>query len=71
MGVCLIIIGGLSFVDSPKGSWAIGSMLLVWNVFYQFSVSLHLACWFHLGGLRWLFEKYLTLPRLELLRSPL
>lgn len=46
MGTCLIIIGGLSFVDSAKGSWAIGSMLLLWNVFYQFSVSLHLASWF-------------------------
>jgi hypothetical protein len=40
MGIFLLIIGGVSLDKSIKASWAVGSMLLAWNVMYQFSVSI-------------------------------
>lgn len=40
MGILLLVIGGVSLDSSPKASWAVGSMLLAWNVIYQFSVSI-------------------------------
>lgn len=39
MGVFLVIIGCVSLDKSKNASWAVGSMLLAWNVMYQFSVS--------------------------------
>ncbi|KAJ2968522.1 hypothetical protein NQ176_g9139 [Zarea fungicola] len=39
MGVFLIIIGCVSLNKSKAASWAVGSMLLAWNVMYQFSVG--------------------------------
>ncbi|OJJ42455.1 hypothetical protein ASPZODRAFT_137267 [Penicilliopsis zonata CBS 506.65] len=39
MGIALIIIGCVSLDDAKAGSWAVGAMLLAWNVGYQFSVG--------------------------------
>ncbi|KAK3182208.1 hypothetical protein K4F52_006577 [Lecanicillium sp. MT-2017a] len=39
MGGFLLIIGGVSLIKTKAASWAVGSMLLAWNVMYQFSVG--------------------------------
>ena len=41
MGIFLLIIGGVSLDNSTAASWAVGGMLLAWNVMYQFSVSIN------------------------------
>lgn len=37
--VFLIVIGGLGFTSSKSASWAVGSLLLVFALFYNFSVG--------------------------------
>ena len=39
MGIALLIIGGVSTINSINASWAVGALLLAWNIGYQFSVS--------------------------------
>ena len=39
MGVVLILIGGISTVESISAAWAAGVMLLLWSIAYQFTVS--------------------------------
>lgn len=39
MAVTLFIIGGVSTIKAAGASWAVGVMLLVWSVAYQFTVG--------------------------------
>lgn len=39
MCITLILIGGVSLINTTPAAWAAGSLLLVWSVCYQFTVG--------------------------------
>jgi MFS transporter, SP family, general alpha glucoside:H+ symporter len=63
--VLLLITGGISIIPTQSASWAVGALLLVWNIVFQ--ISNNPVCYALLGELpsRRLVLKTINLARVS------